>query len=139
MTGHTTAAEADDTGTWAMRPTRRLPGDIGGGVEDEDAGLEAALLREIREEIAGEATDLHPFRELTNDKGEVEHFYTARITSWNFDNRTGLEFRRDDRGEYLLEEVPVTADAVDALNLMPPLIKEALRDAIGTGDLTSAP
>ncbi|MET9611664.1 NUDIX domain-containing protein [Kitasatospora indigofera] len=108
---------------------------VGGAVEDEDAGLEAALLREIRKEIAGEATDLRPFHQLTNDKGEVEYFYTARIVTWNFDNRTGPEFQRDDRGEYLLEEVPLTTEAVDALNLMPPQIKDALLDAIDTGDL----
>ncbi|MFE2914083.1 NUDIX domain-containing protein [Kitasatospora indigofera] len=108
---------------------------VGGGVEDDDTDLEAALLREIREEIAGEATGLRPFRQLTTDKGEVEHFYTARIATWNFDNRTGPEFQRDDRGEYLLEEVPLTTEAVDALNLMPPQIKDALLDAIDTGDL----
>lgn len=108
---------------------------VGGGVEDEDTGLEAALLREIREEIAGTATDLRPFHELTNDRGEVEHFYTARITAWNFADRTGPEFSRDDRGEYLLEEVPLTAEAVGALNLVPPQIKAALLDALDQGTL----
>lgn len=37
---------------------------VGGGVEPEDADLEAALLREVHEEIAGEAVNLHPFRQL---------------------------------------------------------------------------
>ncbi|MGW7102860.1 NUDIX domain-containing protein [Streptomyces sp. NPDC054838] len=109
---------------------------VGGGVEPEDADLEAALLREIREEIAGEAVDLHPFSQLENDKGETEHFYTAQIVVWNFDDRTGPEFARDDRGEYLLEEVSLTAEAVEALNLMPPQIKDALLDAIRAGSLT---
>ncbi|MFJ8443112.1 NUDIX domain-containing protein [Kitasatospora griseola] len=108
---------------------------VGGGVEDGDTGLESALLREIREEIAGEATDLRQFRRLPNDKGEIEHFYTARIVAWNFDDRTGPEFARDDRGEYLLEEVPLTADALGALNLMPPQIRTALLDAIDDGTL----
>ncbi|KIQ65367.1 hypothetical protein TR51_15745 [Kitasatospora griseola] len=110
---------------------------VGGGVEDQDTGLESALLREIREEIAGEATDLRPFRRLPNDKGEIEHFYTARITAWNFDDRTGPEFSRDDRGEYLLQEVPLTADALGALNLMPPQIRTALLDAIDDGTLVT--
>ncbi|MER7824999.1 NUDIX domain-containing protein [Streptomyces sp. NPDC096097] len=109
---------------------------VGGGVEPEDADLEAALLREIREEIAGEAVDLHPFTQVENDKGETEHFYTAQIVVRNFDDRTGPEFTRDDRGEYLLEEVPLTAEAVEALNLMPPRIKDALLDAIRVGSLT---
>ncbi|MFJ4676924.1 NUDIX domain-containing protein [Kitasatospora sp. NPDC088783] len=111
---------------------------VGGGVEDEDTGLEAALLREIREEIAGTATDLRPFHELTNDRGETEHFYTAHITAWNFDDRTGPEFSRDDRGEYLLDEVPLTADAVSALNLLPPQIKTAILDALDDGTLLTA-
>ncbi|GGQ98164.1 NUDIX domain-containing protein [Kitasatospora griseola] len=110
---------------------------VGGGVEDQDTGLESALLREIREEIAGEATDLRPFRQLPNDKGEIEHFYTARIAAWNFDDRTGPEFSRDDRGEYLLQEVPLTADALGALNLMPPQIRTALLDAIDDGTLVT--
>jgi 8-oxo-dGTP pyrophosphatase MutT (NUDIX family) len=110
---------------------------VGGGVEPEDAGLEAALLREIREEIAGTATDLRPFHEFKNDKGETEHFYTAQIITWNFDDRTGPEFQRDDRGEYQLEEVPLTVEAIDALNLMPPQVKDALLDAIRAGSLTA--
>ncbi|MGX4734358.1 NUDIX domain-containing protein [Kitasatospora griseola] len=110
---------------------------VGGGVEDQDTGLESALLREIREEIAGEAADLRPFRQLPNDKGEIEHFYTARIAAWNFDDRTGPEFSRDDRGEYLLEEVPLTTDALGALNLMPPQIRTALLDAIDDGTLVA--
>jgi 8-oxo-dGTP pyrophosphatase MutT (NUDIX family) len=111
---------------------------VGGGVEDEDTGLEAALLREIHEEIAGTATNLRPFHELKNDKGETEHFYTADITTWNFDDRSGPEFARGDRGEYLLEEVPLTVDAVSALNLMPPEIKTALLAALDKGTLLSA-
>ncbi|MFB6809983.1 NUDIX domain-containing protein [Streptomyces sp. NPDC056387] len=109
---------------------------VGGGVEPEDAGLEAALLREVREEIAGEAFDLHPFCQLEDDKGETEYFYLARIVAWNFDDRTGPEFTRNDRGEYLLEEVPLTVEAVGALNLMPPQVKGALLNAIRAGSLT---
>nr|WP_237419127.1 NUDIX domain-containing protein [Kitasatospora sp. SID7827] len=111
---------------------------VGGGVEDEDSGLEAALLREVREEIAGEATDLRPFHRFESDKGETEHFYTARVTAWNFDDRSGPEFSRDDRGEYLFEEVPLTAEAVGALNLMPPQIKAALLAAVDGGALPAA-
>ncbi|MFG2291729.1 NUDIX domain-containing protein [Streptomyces sp. NPDC048603] len=110
---------------------------VGGGVEPQDADLEAALLREVREEIAGEAADLRPFCQLENDKGEAEDFYTAQILSWDFDDRTGPEFQRDDRGEYLLEEVPLTVEAIDALSLMPPQVKDALLDSIRAGGLTA--
>ncbi|MFC8716164.1 NUDIX domain-containing protein [Kitasatospora sp. NPDC057198] len=111
---------------------------VGGGVEDGDAGPEAALLREIREEIAGTAVDLRPFHVWRNDRGETERFYTARVTAWNFAARTGPEFSRGDRGEYLLQEVPLTADAIGALNLMPPQIKAALLDALEDGSLPAA-
>ncbi|MGW4808637.1 NUDIX domain-containing protein [Kitasatospora sp. NPDC004272] len=103
---------------------------VGGGVEEGDAGLEAALRREVREEIAGEVTDLRPFHVGENDRGETEHFYTARVTAWNFADRTGPEFSRTDRRAYLLEEVPFTAGAVGGLNLMPPQVKDVLLAAL---------
>ncbi|KDN81181.1 NUDIX domain-containing protein [Kitasatospora cheerisanensis] len=111
---------------------------VGGGVEDEDAGREAALVREIREEIAGTVTALRPLCELRNDRGEAEYFYVAELGSWNFDDRSGPEFARADRGEYLLREVPLTVEAVGALNLMPPQLKDVLRKAIGAGGLGGA-
>ncbi|MFD4241453.1 hypothetical protein ACFWP3_07650 [Streptomyces sp. NPDC058525] len=55
----------------------------------------------------------------------------------DFDDRAGPEFARDDRGEYLLEEVPLTAEAIEALNLMPPQVKDALLDAIRARSLTA--
>ncbi|MCJ0875682.1 NUDIX domain-containing protein [Streptomyces sp. AP-93] len=109
---------------------------VGGGVEPEDADLAAGLLREVREEIAGGAVNLHPFCQLENGKSETEHFYLAQILAWNFDDRTGPEFTSDDRGKYLLEEVPLTVEAVEALNLMPPQVRDALLDAIRGGSLT---
>ncbi len=41
----------------------------------------------------------------------------------------------NDRGEYLLGEVPLTADAVGALNLMPPQVRTALLAALAEGTL----
>ncbi|MFI5527015.1 NUDIX domain-containing protein [Kitasatospora sp. NPDC051853] len=108
---------------------------IGGGIEDTDTTLEDGLLREIREEIAGTGEVIRPFAELTNDKGETEHFYLVSVTEWNFAARTGPEFDRDDRGEYHLEEVPLTTDAIKTLNLLPPQIKHLLADAIEAGNL----
>ncbi|MDW4916274.1 NUDIX domain-containing protein [Streptomyces californicus] len=108
---------------------------VGGGVEDSDASPQDALLREIREEIAGDVDLVRPFHELQNPAGEKELFYLARIETWNFADRTGPEFERDDRGEYLLEEVPLTTEAIAKLNLMPPEISSVLRDAITCGEL----
>ncbi|MFR9727517.1 NUDIX hydrolase [Streptomyces sp. MS19] len=108
---------------------------VGGGVENTDADHEAALLREVREEIAGEAEIVRPFHQLTNPSGETEHFYLARIRTWNFENRSGPEFQRDDRGEYVLEEIPLTPDALADVNLLPAEISIALREALAHGDL----
>jgi 8-oxo-dGTP pyrophosphatase MutT (NUDIX family) len=108
---------------------------VGGGVEDIDANHETALLREIREEIAGEAEIVRPFHQLTNPSGRTEHFYLARIKTWNFADRSGPEFQRDDRGEYLLEEIPLTSQSLAAVNLLPEEISVVLREALDHGDL----
>src|SRR5690242_19582452 len=78
---------------------------VGGQVEDTDPDHEAALLREIREEIAGKASILRLFHQTTNGSGETEYIYLARIEKWNFADRTGPEFERDDRGAYVLDEI----------------------------------
>ncbi|MFJ6010823.1 NUDIX domain-containing protein [Streptomyces sp. NPDC092952] len=112
---------------------------VGGGVEDTDADHEAALLREIREEIGGEAEIVRPFRQLENASGETEHFYLARVGTWNFADRSGPEFQRDDRGEYILEEFPLTTEALAGLNLLPEEISVALCRALDRGDDLLAP
>ena len=114
-----------------MPPYWVLPG---GGVESTDPNPEAALDREIREEIAGQADILGLFHTVQRD-GERELFYLARIRRWSFDDRTGPEFSETGRGEYLLEEVPLTAEALEAVNLKPDEIALFLREAINRGDL----
>lgn len=108
---------------------------VGGGVEDTDPDHEAALLREIREEIAGEASILRLFHQTANGSGETEYVYLARIEKWNFADRTGPEFERDDRGEYVLDEIPLTPEAIADVNLLPQEISAELRKALTRGDL----
>ncbi|GAA1336901.1 hypothetical protein GCM10009647_079580 [Streptomyces sanglieri] len=108
---------------------------VGGGIEDSDTSQEAALLREIREEIAGDAEIVRLLHEIKNPKGEKEYFYVARVATWDFDNKSGPEFQRDDRGEYILEEIPLTTEAIATLNLLPEEISVVLREAIEHGDL----
>ncbi|MET7778099.1 NUDIX domain-containing protein [Streptomyces mirabilis] len=111
---------------------------VGGGVEDTDTNHEAALLREIREEIAGEADIVRLFHQMTNGRGETEYFYLARIQKWNFADRSGPEFERDDRGEYILDELPLTPEAIADVNLLPEEISAVLRKALEHGDLLAA-
>ncbi|WP_030800542.1 NUDIX hydrolase [Streptomyces sp. NRRL S-337] len=108
---------------------------IGGGVEDSDASREDALLREVREEIAGEAQIVRLLHQLENPEGETEYFYLAHITQWNFDDKTGPEFQRDDRGEYLLDELPLNTETIADVNLLPEEITHVLHEAIQRGDL----
>ncbi|MFI0218827.1 NUDIX hydrolase [Streptomyces lydicus] len=110
---------------------------IGGGIEDSDATREDALLREIREEIAGEANIVRLLHQLENPKGESEYFYLAHITQWNFNDKTGPEFQRDDRGEYLLDEIPLTDEALAGVNLLPEEISHLLRLTLEHGELQS--
>ncbi|NUP19907.1 MAG: NUDIX domain-containing protein [Streptomyces sp.] len=108
---------------------------VGGGVEDSDATRENALLREVREEIAGEAEIVRLLHRSTNASGETEYFYVARVTTWTFADRTGPEFQRDDRGEYVLDEIPLTSEAIAGVNLLPEEISAVLREALDRGDL----
>ncbi|MGX5391864.1 NUDIX hydrolase [Streptomyces anulatus] len=106
----------------------------GGGVEPSDASREAALHREIHEEIAGKADIIRLLHTMESDD-ERQLFYLARITTWSFDDRTGPEFSAEGRGEYALEEIPVTMEGLDGIDLKPEAIAHALRGAIGAGSL----
>ncbi|MFI6688422.1 NUDIX domain-containing protein [Streptomyces sp. NPDC050485] len=106
----------------------------GGGVESDDESLEAALHREVWEEIAGRAEIVSLLHTLESED-EQQFFYLARITEWNFDERSGPEFSRDDRGEYVLEEVLLTAAGLDAIDLKPEEITAEIHNALNNGRL----
>jgi 8-oxo-dGTP pyrophosphatase MutT (NUDIX family) len=140
MTDRVRAVLVTPTGTTLLMKRIR-PGSapywvlVGGGVEDSDPDHEAALLREIREEIAGEADILRLFHRTTNGSGETEYVYLLGVEKWDFADRTGPEFERDDRGEYILDEIPLTPEAIADVNLLPEEISVELREALTRGDL----
>ncbi|WP_416973654.1 NUDIX domain-containing protein [Streptomyces sp. 4F14] len=107
---------------------------VGGKVEPTDASPEEALLREVREEIAGEATVVRLLHTLET-ADERQDFYLATIEKWNFEDRIGPEFSQEGRGEYLLQEIPLTTEAIDGANLMPPEITTVLHEAVEKGEL----
>jgi 8-oxo-dGTP pyrophosphatase MutT (NUDIX family) len=121
----------------------------GGHVDPEDQSLEAALSREISEEIGGEADITSLLRVLESGSGsgdERQYFYLGRISSWDFAARTGPEFSEPGRGTYQLEQIPLTAAGLGAIDLKPAEIAGLLHDAIASGrdlftlpDLRSAP
>ncbi|MEU6709728.1 NUDIX hydrolase [Streptomyces wuyuanensis] len=106
----------------------------GGGVEPGDESREAALHREIHEEIAGKADIIRLLHTMESDD-ERQLFYLARIATWSFDDRTGPEFSAEGRGEYALEEIPLTMEGLDGLELKPEEIAHVLRGAISAGSL----
>ncbi|QDY77077.1 NUDIX hydrolase [Streptomyces qinzhouensis] len=110
---------------------------VGGKVEPTDASPEDALRREVREEIAGEAEIVSLLHTIETDD-EHQDFYLARIEKWNFADRTGPEFSQEGRGEYLLEEIPLTTAAIDAVNLLPQQFAAVLREAVAHGGLLTA-
>jgi 8-oxo-dGTP pyrophosphatase MutT (NUDIX family) len=101
----------------------------GGHVEDEDDGLEAALAREIQEEVAG-VPDIAALVYVLYGEQATEFFYLARITTWSFADRTGPEFSEIGRGEYQLEEVPLTATALEAVDIKPAEVAALLRATV---------
>jgi 8-oxo-dGTP pyrophosphatase MutT (NUDIX family) len=107
---------------------------VGGKIEPTDASPEDALQREVREEIAGEAEIVSLLHTLETDE-ERQDFYLATIDNWSFEDRTGPEFSQEGRGEYLLEEIPLTTEALDAINLLPQAIAVVLREAVDRGEL----
>ncbi|MBD0712387.1 MULTISPECIES: NUDIX hydrolase [unclassified Streptomyces] len=106
----------------------------GGGVEPSDASREAALHREIHEEIAGKADIVRLLHTMESDD-ERQLFYLARITTWSFEDRTGPEFSAEGRGAYALEEIPLTVEGLDGIDLKPEEIAHVLRGAVSAGTL----
>lgn len=116
--------------TWpGATPYWVLPG---GHVEADDPSLRAALIREVREEVGAEPQITGLLQVLAGEHRR-EYMYLARIHSWSEADRTGPEFDDPDRGEYRLEEVPLTVSALDAIRLEPEQISALLRGAVTSG------
>ncbi|WP_327733569.1 NUDIX domain-containing protein [Streptomyces nojiriensis] len=109
----------------------------GGGVEASDESTEAALHREIHEEIGGKADIVRLLHTMESDD-ERQLFYLARIAMWSFEDRTGPEFSAEGRGEYALEEIPLTVEGLDGIDLKPEEIAHVLRGAIAAGTFGAA-
>jgi ADP-ribose pyrophosphatase YjhB (NUDIX family) len=106
----------------------------GGGLDEEDADLEAALLRELDEELKAQVGELVPLtsRETVNLQGKVElqHLYVCRLISMDFDQRHGPEFSNPAKGEYAVERLPFTQAALLDRTLAPEPLGEYVLDNI---------
>jgi hypothetical protein len=98
----------------------------GGHVEPDDPGLRAVLVREIREEVGGEPP-ITGLLHVLADEHQRQYFYLGRLQSWSETGRTGPEFDDPDRGEYRLEEIPPSIEALDGLSVNPEELAALLR------------
>jgi 8-oxo-dGTP pyrophosphatase MutT (NUDIX family) len=95
---------------------------VGGSVEPDDADLEAALRREVMEEIGaaiGPASEVLTLTEPGEAITVVQHFFFADVLDMDLDRRHGPELDAPDTGDYEPVRVAPNAPAVTALNLQP--------------------
>ncbi|HET9894622.1 MAG TPA: NUDIX domain-containing protein [Streptosporangiaceae bacterium] len=98
----------------------------GGGIEDGET-QETALARELREELAATA-DVHSLLYMLHHGDVSQYFYLARANSWSdrATDRSGPEFTDPSRGEYQLQPVPLTAEALEGIALKPDAVARFL-------------
>ncbi|WP_131100819.1 NUDIX hydrolase [Streptomonospora litoralis] len=103
----------------------------GGGVEETDESVEAALHRELAEELGATATvasHVFLFSYAGEDGDVVHHFFVARLSALDESTRTGTEFSDPARGSYELDRVALRGDGLAALDLKPAPLKEFILD-----------
>jgi predicted house-cleaning noncanonical NTP pyrophosphatase (MazG superfamily)/8-oxo-dGTP pyrophosphatase MutT (NUDIX family) len=102
----------------------------GGGIEAADADPEAALRRELDEElgaVAGELRQVFVLAEQTPVGDYLQTFYVARLVSMDLSRRHGPEIGSLSRGRYDAEWVPCTPEAIAKINLRPHYLADYLR------------
>lgn len=100
---------------------------VGGGVEADDSSVEAALHREVFEELGGtlgRAELVYLISDKLDSGIGVQHIFAARLLTMDLTARTGTEFSKPERGEYEVVQVPFTPEALRKLNLMPPQLAD---------------
>lgn len=98
----------------------------GGGVEDSDDSVEAAMRREIFEELgakAGPASQVFILSDQRPDGVRVQHFLVARLVSLDLAARTGPELLDPSNGTYDVDYVDLRTDALAGIDLRPPELK----------------
>jgi ADP-ribose pyrophosphatase YjhB (NUDIX family) len=99
----------------------------GGGVEETDATPEAALHRELAEELGATVTHASQVLLLSSPSPDglaIEHFFVARLVSLDESQRNGPEFSDPGRGTYEVDRVDVHTDGLTAVDLKPAALKE---------------
>jgi ADP-ribose pyrophosphatase YjhB (NUDIX family) len=99
----------------------------GGGVDATDDSVEAALHRELAEELGAEASAVSQVF-LVSSPSEagvaVQHFFLARLAKLDASARHGPEFEDSSRGGYDLDRVELHGDDLTSIDLKPAALKE---------------
>ena len=121
----------DDSRLLLIRRTR--PGQApywvtpGGGVEASDESVEAALHRELAEELGAEASGAARvfLSSSPSDAGvDIAHFFVARLGKLDRSARSGAEFQDATRGRYDLDRISLLGDDLASVDLKPGALKE---------------
>lgn len=105
----------------------------GGGVEDTDPSVEAALHRELAEELGAAVVVSRVF--LFGSPPDVQHFFLARLATLDESARTGPEFADPSRGRYDVDRIDLRGDDLVSVDLRPTELKDfvlANREALLT-------
>jgi 8-oxo-dGTP pyrophosphatase MutT (NUDIX family) len=100
---------------------------VGGGLEPDDADAEAALHREVFEELGGKIDRVHQVLLITDDLPDgvgLQHVFVARLLSVDPGQRSGAEFAEPGRGAYEVVAVPATRGALADIRLLPPRLAD---------------
>jgi ADP-ribose pyrophosphatase YjhB (NUDIX family) len=98
----------------------------GGGVEDADASVAAAMHREIFEELGAEASgasQVFLVGEPRPDGVRVQHFFVTRLVRLDLTARNGPEVLDPSRGAYDVEYVDLRGEALVGIDLRPAGLK----------------
>ena len=99
----------------------------GGGVEEGDVSIEAALHRELAEELGATvvcAAQVFLFSSSSDAGVAVQHFFAARLLTLDESARTGAEFSDPSRGGYELDLVELRGEELASIDLKPVALKE---------------
>ncbi|WP_225438102.1 NUDIX domain-containing protein [Candidatus Frankia nodulisporulans] len=98
----------------------------GGGVDPEDASVEAALHRELAEELGAVVDRVQPvfFMSPPRNGGlAVSHFFVCRLVSMDLSLRTGEEFSNPAKGRYDVERIDLYSKKLARYALQPSELK----------------
>lgn len=129
--------DGDDLLLWE----RRVPGrprywvTPGGGVEEGDAGLEATLRRELKEELGatvGAAMEVFVSRHEEVTMTQVAHFFVCKLKTLDLGLQSGPEFGDPAQGEHRLARIPFTPEGLEGIELLPVELADYLKTNAGT-------